>query len=96
MDSLTISVVALAVVQVCMAFFVVRKTASAGLSKRALTLKHIASEALAYSKKQGGTPEEQMLHALSAARLADEKDNGKRDYSDSELRVAIESQDLKP
>ena len=92
MDSLTTSVVVLAVVQVGMAVFVVRKTTSAGLSKRAVTLKHIAQEALAYSKQQGGTEEEQMLHALSAARLADEKDNGKRDYSDQELRVAIQAQ----
>jgi hypothetical protein len=38
-----------------------------------------------------GSPEERLQHALSAFRLFDQADNGKRDYPDNKARVMIEA-----
>jgi hypothetical protein len=54
-----------------------------------VALKRIADEAVAYAKAkpQPGIPPERV--ALEAAILSDMKDNGKRDFADGQLLVAI-------
>ena len=39
----------------------------------------------------GGTGEEKLRHALGAAKRLDEGDNGTRDWSDAQIRIAIEA-----
>lgn len=53
------------------------------------TLARVVSDAVAYAKAtpQNGIPAERV--ALQAAILADMKDNGKRDFTDGQLLVAI-------
>jgi len=50
-----------------------------------------ATQAVAYAKQVGGTNPEKLRHALEAARRLDEGDNGQRDWSDAQLRIAIEA-----
>ena len=50
-----------------------------------------AKQAVAYAEQMGGTSEEKLRHALGAARRLDEGDNGKRDWSDAQIRIAIEA-----
>lgn len=44
-----------------------------------------------YAEQVGGSPEQKKLHALGYAQIIDLSDNRKRDYTDSELSVEIES-----
>lgn len=50
-----------------------------------------ARQAVAYAKQMGGTNEEKLRHALGAAKRLDEGDNGTRDWSDAQIRIAIEA-----
>lgn len=50
-----------------------------------------AKQAVAYGEQMGGTNEEKLRHALGAAYKLDEGDNGKRDWSDAQIRIAIEA-----
>ncbi len=50
-----------------------------------------AKQAVAYAEQMGGTNEEKLRHALGAAYKLDEGDNGKRDWSDAQIRIAIEA-----
>lgn len=56
---------------------------------REATLNRIVDDAILYSAatKQNGIPRERV--ALQAAILSDMKDNGKRDFTDGQLLVAI-------
>lgn len=60
--------------------------------KRGLSLTEIAVRAVAYGEQMGKTPEEKLRHAIGAAQRLDAGDNGKRDWSDAQLRIAVEAQ----
>lgn len=61
-----------------------------GPTKRAMRLNEIAMMAVDYAEQMGGTAPQKLAHALGAAQRLDLKD-GKRDYSDAELRIVIEA-----
>lgn len=50
-----------------------------------------AQKAVDYAEQLGGTKRERLQHALGAARDFDAGDNGQRDWTDTQLRVAIEA-----
>jgi hypothetical protein len=60
--------------------------------KRGLSLTEIAVRAVAYGEQMGKTPTEKLKHAGAAAQRLDAGDNGKRDWSDTQLRVALEAE----
>jgi hypothetical protein len=62
-----------------------------GLNARARRRVSYARAAVAYARSLGGTPEAQLRGALHHFALLDEADNGRRDYSDAEARLSIES-----
>lgn len=51
-----------------------------------------AKQAVAYAEQMGGTNEEKLRHAIGAAQRLDAGDNGKRDWSDAQIRIAIEAE----
>lgn len=51
-----------------------------------------AKQAVAYAEQMGGTGEEKLRHAIGAVQRNDAGDNGKRDWSDSQIRIAIEAE----
>lgn len=55
------------------------------------TLARIADEAVAYAEQMGGKAADKLAHALAAARRLDNDDNGVRDFTDAQLRIAIEA-----
>lgn len=60
--------------------------------KRGLTLAEVAVRAVAYGEQMGKTPDEKLKHAVGAAQRLDAGDNGKRDWTDAQLRIAIEAE----
>lgn len=50
-----------------------------------------AKLAITYAQAQGGQKEQQLAHALGAFRLIDTSNSGKRDFSDNQARVFIET-----
>lgn len=60
--------------------------------KRGLSLTEVAVRAVAYAEQMGGTNEEKLRHAIGAAQRLDAGDNGKRDWSDAQIRIAIEAE----
>lgn len=62
-----------------------------GISKRQRRLMQFARWAAAYAEQQGGTGAEKLKHALGHFDLTDRSDNRRRDYSDAEARLAIET-----
>lgn len=60
--------------------------------KRGLTLAEVAVRSVAYGEQMGKTSEEKLRHAVGAAQRLDAGDNGKRDWSDAQLRIAIEAE----
>lgn len=62
-----------------------------GPAKRAGKRSEIAMMAVDYAEQMGGTPAEKLVHAIQAAQRIDAADNGKRDFSDAELRIEIEA-----
>jgi hypothetical protein len=60
--------------------------------KRGLTLAEVAVRSVAYGEQLGKTPEEKLRHAVGAAQRLDAGDNGKRDWSDAQIRIAIEAE----
>lgn len=62
------------------------------LKKHSLTLAEVAVRAVAYGEQMGKTPEEKLKHAIGAAQRLDAGDNGKRDWTDAQLRIAIEAE----
>lgn len=58
-------------------------------------LARVCSMAVGYAEKIGGSAEEKRRHAIEAARALDMKD-GKKDFTDSELRIGIEAALSKP
>lgn len=61
-----------------------------GPSKRSLRLNELAMMAVDYAEQMGGTKQQKLAHAIGAAQRLDLKD-GKRDFSDAEIRIAIEA-----
>lgn len=51
-----------------------------------------AAQAVSAAEQLGGTPGEKLRKALDAARALDAGDNGRRDWSDAQLRIAIEAE----
>lgn len=62
-----------------------------GPAKRARRRDEIASMAVDYAEQMGGAAEAKLRHAVNAAQRIDASDNGRRDYNDAELRIAIEA-----
>lgn len=60
--------------------------------KRGLSLAEVAVRAVAYGEQMGKTPEEKLRHAIGAGQRLDAGDNGRRDWSDAQLRIAIEAE----
>lgn len=60
--------------------------------KKALTLTEVSLRGIAYAEQVGGTSEEKLRHAIHAAQRLDAGDNGKRDYTDAQIRIAIEAE----
>lgn len=54
-------------------------------------LMQYAKQAVAYAEQLGGTGKEKLVRAVEAAQKLDAGDNGKRDWSDAQLRIAIEA-----
>lgn len=61
-----------------------------GPTKRAMRLNELAMMAVDYAEQMGGTAPQKLAHAIGAAQRLDLKD-GKRDFSDAEIRIAIEA-----
>ena len=70
--------------------FIAARTISPSHS-RAMRRRAICEAAVDYAEQLGGPPEQKKLHALGYAQIIDLSDNRKRDYTDSELSVEIES-----
>lgn len=62
-----------------------------GPAKRSRRRVELAAMASSYAEQMGGTGAEKLAHAISAFQRLDLADNGKRDYSDAEVRIAIEA-----
>lgn len=62
-----------------------------GPSKRAGKRSEIAMMAVDYAEQMGGESAQKLAHAIGAAQRIDAADNGKRDFSDAELRIEIEA-----
>lgn len=64
----------------------------AALKKRGLSLTEVAVRAIGHAEQMGGSNAEKLAHAIHAAQRLDAGDNGKRDFSDAQLRIAIEAE----
>ncbi len=62
-----------------------------GPAKHARRRDEIARMAVDYAEQMGGDSKAKLAHALSAFQRIDAADNGRRDYSDAEARIAIEA-----
>lgn len=62
-----------------------------GPARRARRRDEIAAMAVDYAEQIGGSSSEKLRHAVNAAQRIDSSDNGRRDYNDAELRIAIEA-----
>lgn len=62
------------------------------MRKRGLSLTEVAVRAVGHGQQMGGTGPERLAHAIHAAQRLDAGDNGKRDFTDAQLRIAIESE----
>lgn len=62
-----------------------------GPSRRARRREEVVAMACDYAEQMGGEGPAKLQHAIGAAQRIDAADNGKRDYSDAELRIAIEA-----
>jgi hypothetical protein len=62
-----------------------------GPSRRSRRRLEIAAMAVDYAEQMGGTNPEKLTHAIGAFQRIDLADNGKRDYSDAEARIAVEA-----
>ena len=51
----------------------------------------LAASAVAYAEQMGGDNSAKLLHAISAFERLDLADNGKRDFTPAEARIAIEA-----
>lgn len=60
--------------------------------KRGLSLTEVGIRAVGHAEQMGGTNPEKLAHAIHAAQRLDAGDNGKRDFTDAQLRIAIESE----
>lgn len=82
----------LAVLQLLgLAALIVLNIVRMGPMRRAIRRQAIAKAAIAYAEQLGGDAKQKKLHALGYAQIVDKADNGKRDFSDAELSVEIES-----
>ena len=54
-------------------------------------LEEYALQAVAYAEQVGGSGAEKLRHAIEAAQKLDAGDNGRRDWSDAQIRIAIEA-----
>lgn len=79
------------VILLAVAVLIIQTAVRAKPAKRSLRRKGIAEDAIRYAEQMGGSSEQKKLHALGYAQIIDKADNGKRDYSDAELSVEIES-----
>jgi hypothetical protein len=62
------------------------------LKRRSLSLTEVAVRAVGHGAQMGGTNAEKLAHAIHAAQRLDAGDNGKRDFTDAQLRIAIEAE----
>jgi hypothetical protein len=62
------------------------------LKRRGLSLTEVAVRAVGHAEQMGGTNAEKLAHAIHAAQRLDAGDNDKRDFSDAQLRIAIEAE----
>lgn len=87
-----LSFFALAVSVVALVFSVLAWSAARipPVEPRTAVLRRVCEMAVGYSEKMGGSNDDKLRHAIEAARLLDQED-GKRDFSDSELRVGVEA-----
>lgn len=83
---LVVSVVTLALVGWTLA----QARRGGGLTRRMRRRDEYASRSCAYAEKIGHKGDK-LEHALACFRALDESDNGRRDYSDKEARLAIEA-----
>jgi hypothetical protein len=92
MEKMVITTLAVAVVGVVLDLAMLVVTlAKAKPSRRARKREHYAQQAVAYAKQIGGSHEDKLRHAVESFRQLDMADNGKRDFSDGEIRLAIEA-----
>lgn len=59
--------------------------------RRKLTIEQVAELAIDHGEQLGGTAAEKKKITLHAAQRLDEGDNGRRDYNDVRLTIAIEA-----
>lgn len=60
--------------------------------KKPLSLTEIALRSIAHAEQMGGSNAEKLRHAIHAGQRLDAGDNGKRDWTDAQLRIAIEAE----
>lgn len=60
--------------------------------RRKLTIEQIAGLAVDHGEQLGGTAAEKKKITLHAAQRLDEGDNGRRDYNDTRLTIAVEAE----
>ena len=82
------SALAVAVVALFVAVFALVRT----FTGRGLSLSAIAVQAVAYGQQMGGAPADRLRSAVEAAKRLDAGDNMVRDFSDAQLRIAIEAE----
>lgn len=80
------------VLSIAAALLSVVSLAVAALKKRGLSLTEVAVRAIGHAEQMGGSNAEKLAHAIHAAQRLDAGDNGKRDFSDAQLRIAIEAE----
>ena len=61
-------------------------------SNRGLSLTEIAIRSVAYGQQMGGNNMDRLRIALEAAKRLDASDNGVRNFSDAQLRIALEAE----
>lgn len=60
--------------------------------RRGLSLTEIALRAISYTTERGTAQADFINIALHAAQRLDASDNGKRDFTDAQLRIAIDAE----
>jgi len=60
--------------------------------RRGLSLSEIAVRSVAYAEQMGGGAYGKLRQAVEAGQRLDAGDNGRRDFTDAQLRVAIEAE----
>jgi len=100
MESLVIHVITAAGVFIsCVLSAISLFLARSGSPKRQAYLehgKHLAKIAVAYGRARGGTALEVRRHCLGAFVLADEREDGRRDFTDAQAAVFVDAELAQP